>query len=88
MYWFVKYDALVDAHYKSNSKGVNRSFGDFSTSGDSGELSAVMNSAFMTGIKILERMTTYIEDNSSDYSTYNAGENVLNKVSIRAGIIY
>jgi len=47
-----------------------------------------MNAAFMTGIKILERMTTYIEDNSTSYSTYNSGENVLNEVSIRANIIY
>jgi hypothetical protein len=52
------------------------------------ELSYVMNAAFMTGIKILERMTTYIEDNSTSYSTYNSGENVLNEVSIRANIIY
>ena len=88
MYWFVKYDALVDAHYKSNSKGVNRSFGDFNEQGSNDELSYVMNAAFMTGIKILERMTTYIEDNSTSYSTYNSGENVLNEVSIRANIIY
>jgi len=88
MYWFVKYDVILDAHLKSNSKGINRSFGDFSEQGDNTDISHVMTSAFMTGLKILERMTEYIEDNESSYSTYESGKNVLNDVSLRGGIIY
>lgn len=88
MYWFVKYDVLIDVQYKSNSKGVNKGFGDFSSQGNNDELSYVMHSAFATGIKILERMTKYIEDNDTDYPTYNSGNNVLNDVKIRGGIIY
>jgi len=33
-------------------------------------------------------MTEYIHDNETDYPTYNRGENVLNDVSYRGGIIY
>ena len=88
MYLFVKYDVLVDTHYKSNSKGINRSFGDFSEQGSNNEISYVMQSAFSTGVKILERMTEYIEDNDSLYPTYESGKNVLNDVSHRGGIIY
>jgi hypothetical protein len=88
MYWFVKYDVLLDAHLKSNSKGVNRSFGDFNDQGTNDDLSHVMTHAFMNGLRYMERMTEYIQDNDTDYSTYNRGENVLNEVSIRGGIIY
>ena len=88
MYWFVKYDVLVDMQYRSNSKGVNSAFGEFSSTGTNNDLSAVMMSSFMTGLKILERMTVYIEDNSTSYATYTSSENVLNSVSIRGGIIY
>jgi hypothetical protein len=31
MYWFTKYDVLLDATVKSNSKGVTRAFGDFAS---------------------------------------------------------
>jgi len=88
MYWFVKYDVILDSHLKSNSKGVNRSFGDFNEQGTNNDLSHVMTSAFMTGLRILERMTEYIEDNDTDYPTYTSSENVLNDVNIRGGIIY
>ena len=47
-----------------------------------------MTTAFNTAIKIMERMTEYIEDNDTDYPTYNSGDNVLNSVTIRGGIIY
>jgi hypothetical protein len=86
--WFVKYDVMLDTTLKSNSKGVNRAFGDFSAQGDNTDMSHVMTTAFMNGLRIMERMTEYIEDNSDDYSTYNSGENVLNDVSFRGGIIY
>ena len=88
MYWFVKYDVLIDVQYKSNSKGVNQGFGEFSSQGNNNELSYEMHSAFANGLKILERMTKHIEDNNTDYPTYNSGNNVLNDVKIRGGIIY
>jgi hypothetical protein len=88
MYWFVKYDVLIDMHNKSTSLGVQRNFGEFNTTADNNDVAAVMMTAFMRGVRILERMTKYIEDNSSDYSTYSSGENVLNDVTIRGGIIY
>jgi hypothetical protein len=81
MYWFVKHDVILDIAIKSNSKGVNRSFGNFSEQGTNTDVSHTMEVA-------LERMTEYIQDNETDYPTYNRGENVLNDVSYRGGIIY
>jgi hypothetical protein len=88
MYWFVKHDVILDIAIKSNSKGVNRSFGNFSEQGTNTDVSHTMEVAFANGVKILERMTEYIQDNETDYPTYNRGENVLNDVSYRGGIIY
>ena len=88
MWWFVKYDSITDIQYKTGSKGVTvpSSLGAAETTENT--VSNVMTNAFNTAIKIMERMTEYIEDNDTDYPTYNSGDNVLNSVTIRGGIIY
>jgi len=87
MYWFVKYDVLLDTTVKSNSKGVTRAFGDFANGADNNDLGYVMQQALEKGVRIMERMTHYIEDNSSSYPTYDSGSNPLNETTIRNGII-
>jgi hypothetical protein len=87
MYWFVKYDVLLDATVKSNSKGVTRAFGDFASSGDNSDLSFVMQQALEKGIRIMENMTDYIVDNNTDYPTYDSDKNPLNDTTVRNGII-
>ena len=87
MYWFVKYDVLLDTTVKSNSKGVTRAFGDFANGADNNDLGYVMQQALEKGVRIMERMTDYIEDNSSSYPTYDSGSNPLNETTIRNGII-
>lgn len=87
MYWFTKYDVLLDATVKSNSKGVTRAFGDFASNADNSDLSFVMQQALEKGVRIMENMTDYIVDNNTDYPTYDSDKNPLNDTTIRNGII-
>lgn len=88
MYYLVKYDSIYNVAVKSNSKGLNRGTGNFSTPADNTDLGNSMTVALDNGMQILKRMSKYIEDNISDYPTYDITENVLNKVSHLGGIIY
>jgi hypothetical protein len=88
MWWFVKYDVITDIQYRTGSKGVTVPSSVGAATQVENAVGNTMTTAFNTAIKIMERMTEYIEDNDTDYPTYNSGDNVLNSVTIRGGIIY
>jgi hypothetical protein len=87
LWWFVKYDVIADIQYKTGSKGITipSSLGAAATTENA--VTNVMIASLNTAISILERMTEYIEENLSDYPTYNSGDNPLNDTTIRNGII-
>ena len=88
MYYFVKYDCMINIAVKSNSKGLNRGTGNFSQPSDNTDLGNVMASAFNEGLKILKNMTQYLQDNEDLYPTYERTQNVMNDVNNIGGIIY
>lgn len=88
MYYFVKYEGITDITIKSNSKGLNRGTGNYSKPADGPEIAQVLNDSFDNGMQILKRMTEFLNDNESDYPTYDRPSNPLNEVSYLGGIIY